>query len=143
MIYLDTSILVPYYCPEPNSEIAEGIIMEAGQPAISNLTEVELASAVSRKIREQNLSQTDGNRIMAEFQSHIDRNLFLMIPVRMLHYQIAKDWIARFSTPLRTLDALHIAVTFSNDLTIVTADERLENSARSLRVRSNLISTSS
>ncbi len=85
MIYLDTSVLVPYYCPEPNSEAVEEIIMEAGQPAISKLTEVELASAVSGKIREQNLSQTDGNRIMAEFQSHIGQNLFLMIPVRMRH----------------------------------------------------------
>jgi len=52
MIYLDTSVLVPYYCPEPDSGKAEKIIIEAGLPAISNLTVVELASAVSRKIRE-------------------------------------------------------------------------------------------
>ncbi len=76
MSYLDTSALVPYYCPEPNSEAVEKIIMETRWPAISNLTEVELASAVSRKIREGNLSQADGNRIIRQFQSHIEQNLF-------------------------------------------------------------------
>ncbi len=141
MIYLDTSVLVPYYCPEPNSDTAEKIIMEAGLPAISNLTGVELASAVSRKIREGNLSRTDGDRIMAEFQSHVGQNLFLIIPVQPLHYQIAKDWIARFEDSLRTLDALHLAVAFSNSLTVLTADKRLGDSARSLGLRSTLIST--
>jgi len=134
MLYLDTSALVPYYCPEPNSEAAEEIIMEAGSPAISNLTGLELASAVSRKIREENLSRTDGYKIMAEFQSHADRNLFIVIPVQPLHYQIAKDWITRFTTPLRTLDALHLAVAFSNNLTILTSDRKLGDSARSLEV---------
>ncbi len=135
MIYADTSALVPYYCPEPNSEAAEKIIMESGLPVISNLTGVEMASAVSRKIREGNLSLTDGNRIMAEFQSHVGQNLFLVIPVRPLHYQIAKDWIERFATPLRTLDALHLAVAFSNSLTVLTADKKLGDSARSLGVK--------
>jgi predicted nucleic acid-binding protein len=139
MIYIDTSVLVPYYCPEPNSEKMEKIIMEAVMPRISTLTGVELASAVSRKIREGNLSLTDGNRIIAAFQSHIGQNLFLMIPVSPLHYQIAKDWIARFATPLRTLDALHLAVAFSNSLTVLTADKKMDDSARSLGIRSTLI----
>ncbi|MDM8524421.1 type II toxin-antitoxin system VapC family toxin [Desulfococcaceae bacterium HSG8] len=80
---------------------------------------------------------------MAEFQSHVGQNLSLMIPVQPPHYQIAKDWIARFETPLRTLDALHLAVAFSNNLTILTADERLGDSALSLGVSLTLISTHS
>ena len=69
MFYIDTSVIVAYYCPEPMSEAVEELIIEIKQPAISHLTEIEFASAISRKIREKNLSQTDGNKILTQFQS--------------------------------------------------------------------------
>ena len=55
MYYLDTSILAAYYCPELLSEKVEKIIISAKRPCMSSLTEVELASAISRKIRQKNL----------------------------------------------------------------------------------------
>jgi hypothetical protein len=63
MLYLDTSILVAYYSPEQGSERVEKVITKINQPAISYLTAVEMASAVSRKIREKNLSLVDGSKI--------------------------------------------------------------------------------
>ena len=130
MRYLDTSVLAAYYCPEPLSEVAEKYIAGPRQPAISRLTEVELASAVSRKIREKSLSQRDGFRILNEFQSHIDNGLFHYLPIESRHYRLAKSWISRFATPLRTLDALHLAVSASSDIELLTADVRLADSAR-------------
>lgn len=53
MFYIDTSVIVAYYCPEPMSEAVEELIIEIKQPAISHLTEIEFASAISRKIREK------------------------------------------------------------------------------------------
>lgn len=55
MLYLDTSVVVAYYCPEALSEVAEKMIVAASEPTISALTEVEFFSAVSRKIREGEL----------------------------------------------------------------------------------------
>lgn len=130
MRYLDTSILAAYYCPEPLSDVVEGYITGTRQPAISQLTEVELASAVSRKIREKSLSQRDGFRILNEFQSHIDKGLFHYLPVEPRHYRQAKTWISRFTAPLRTLDALHLAVSASSSIELLTADIRLADSAR-------------
>ena len=49
MIYLDTSVLVSYYCPEALSRQAQDILREAAKPCLSFLTEVELTSAVSKK----------------------------------------------------------------------------------------------
>lgn len=42
---------------------------------------------------------------------------------------IARNWIGNFETPLRTFDALHLAVAFSNKLEIVTSDIALGKSA--------------
>ena len=49
MIYVDTSALVAYYCPEPLSEKVETFLMSQTRPIISTLTEIELFSAVSKK----------------------------------------------------------------------------------------------
>ena len=56
MYYLDTSVLVAYYCPESICERVEKLILSSKRPGTSFLTEVELASALSRNVREKNLS---------------------------------------------------------------------------------------
>jgi predicted nucleic acid-binding protein len=64
MAYLDTSVLVAYYCPEPLSAVAETVILKARQLAVSALTEVELVSALARKIRERELSRENANNVL-------------------------------------------------------------------------------
>ena len=139
MVYFDTSVLVAYYCPEPISGQVEKKIRKIKQPAISPLTEVELVSAISRKIREKGLSREDGNRVIGRFQSHIKNRLFRWIPVEHQHFQMAKNWISQFNTPLRTLDALHLAITSMNNLSLFTADFKLAESARLFGVEASMI----
>ena len=130
MYYVDTGVLVAYYYPEPISERAEKLILRSKRPCISSLTEVECASALSRKVREKNLSPEDGNKIFKKFQSHIEQSLYILMVVEEKHYQIAKNWIVQFSVPLKTLDALHLAIASESDLTLLTADEHLAISAK-------------
>ena len=130
MYYVDTSVLVAYYCPEPISETAEKLILSSKRPCISSLTEVELASALSSKIREKNLSPDDGNKIFNQFQSHFEQSFYGLTAVDDRHYQTAKTWIVQFSTPLKTLDALHLAVAAEGDFTLLTADKHLSISAK-------------
>ncbi len=140
MFYIDTSVIVAYYCPEPMSEAVEELIIEIKQPAISHLTEIEFASAISRKIREKNLSQTDGNKILTQFQSHIQQKMFRWLSLEYKHFQMGKNWISQFNTPLRTLDALHLALASSFNLTLLSADLQLLKSARILGVDVSTIS---
>jgi predicted nucleic acid-binding protein len=42
MSYIDTSVLVAYYCPEPISAKAEKVILRADPPAVSHLAENEI-----------------------------------------------------------------------------------------------------
>jgi len=134
MFYIDTSVIVAYYCPETLSETVEQLIVKIKQPAISHLTEIELTSAISRKIREKNLSQADGNRILTQFKSHIEQEFFRRLSIEYKHFQMGKTWISQFNTPLRLLDALHLAVASSYNLTLLSTDLQLLESAKLIGV---------
>ncbi|MGH9460305.1 MAG: type II toxin-antitoxin system VapC family toxin [Vicinamibacteria bacterium] len=134
MIYLDSSVLAAYYCPEPLSTKAEQLIRSQTRPALSDLTEVELFSAVSRKTRVRELSRVDAERITSQFLAHLESNLYTRLALQRRHYQLAREWLGRFSKPLRTLDALHLAIAASEHLQLVTSDEGLARSGTRLAV---------
>lgn len=142
MDYFDTSVVAAYYCPEPGSPAAEKIILHSQNPAISDLTELELASAVSRKIREKSLMRDDGGKIIALFESHVSQGLFEKMPIGPEHFQIAKAWIAQFTTPLRTLDALHLAIANMQKARFFTSDVLLAKAARHFGVKVRLVGKS-
>jgi len=127
--YVDTSVLVAYYCPEPLSDKAERFLTTHRQPGISALAELELFSAVSRKVSEGGISKRDANRIIATFVSHKDNQLYTYLAVQPYHYTLARDWIGLFTLGLKSLDALHLAIASSEELTIVSADRGLLRSA--------------
>ncbi len=132
MYYIDTSVLAAYYCPEILSEKAQAFLSAQVRPAISNLTDVELFSAISKKVRMGELTHADGNRILSKFQSHMTADLFQVIPIEIQHWRIARGWLALFNTPLRTLGALHLAVASNEQLTLFTSDHQLLDSANAL-----------
>jgi len=139
MIYIDTSVLAAYYCPEILSDQVQLYLSRQVKPALSFLTEVELYSAVARKVRSQEMEMADANRIFAKFQSHLDAEFFTIIPVQNHHWRLARGWIGLFSAPLRTLDALHLSVASAEDLELVTSDKHLYSSAEILGVKAGLI----
>ena len=139
MIYLDTSILVAYYCPEPLSEQAERLLRSHIMPAVSDLTEVELISALSRKVREGDMDRSDAERVAALFLSHLSMHMYVRVPLRRQHYRLARDWIGRFVLPLRSLDALHLAVAEVEGRTMATADSGMAGSAAALGIETILL----
>jgi predicted nucleic acid-binding protein len=139
MVYLDTSVLAAYYCPEAMSVIAEKTILRCERPTISSLVEVELNSAVARKIREGTLSVVDATRIITQLQLHIQSGCYQRLPIEETHFVMARDWIGTFLTPLRTLDALHLAVCFVANANLLTADANLAQAAHRFGVQVELL----
>ncbi len=139
MIYIDTSVLVAYYYPEEKSSEVEHLLINTDKPAISQLTAVEFTSALSKKIREHTLTKQDGVKLIALFRDHIRHKSFYNLPVKPNHYSKASSWISLFTTPLRTLDALHLAIAQENDITIVTSDVKLAGAADLLKVKFQFI----
>lgn len=94
---------------------------------------------LARKVRVKELRRTDGNRIAAQFLSHVEGGLYARASVERKHYELARRWLAGFTTTLRTLDAMHLAVAAADALRMVTADEELARSARTLGVPVTLV----
>jgi len=140
MVYVDTSIIVPYYCPEELSGKAEDFLLAEVRPAISSLTEVEVFSAVSRKVREGGLNKKTGRRILAKFLEHVDRNFYTNLAVVPYHFRLARDWIGLLNIGLRSLDALHLAIASTEGLRLVTADRGLAESATTLGLEVQVLS---
>jgi uncharacterized protein len=137
--YIDTSVLVAYYCPEPLSTKAQEAITKARQPQISLLVDLELRSAFGVKVRAGELSHHAAGRAMNLFQKHMADNCYGIVPIDATHFQIARDWISTFASPLRAADALHLAAAFANELTLLTADKALAKSAERFGVRCELL----
>ena len=139
MIYLDTSVIAPFYWTEALSDTVEELLRTETELGLSQLVEVELLSALSRRVRMREISQETARAIASLFQTHLNNNFYLLIPLESIHYQLARNWIGQFNSPLRTLDALHLACASSNNLRLVTADEALAISADALEIEVQLL----
>ena len=140
MAYIDTSVLVACYYPEPLSAAAQQAVGEGEGPAISPLTQVEVSSALALKVRIGEMDTGTAGRILSTFRHHVAQARFGLLPIEARHYDQACDWIASFATSLRATDALHLAVTWFGDTKLVTADRQLARAAKHFGVRCRLVS---
>ena len=140
MHYLDTSVLVAFYLPEPMSAKVQERCSAMEALVVSGLSEVEFHSALARRVRMNELSKDDALRVFSLFKLHLDEGFYRMIGLEPRDFALARDWLATFRAPLRTLDALHLAVAFSNRLSLVTADRVLAKSAKTFGVKQELVS---
>jgi predicted nucleic acid-binding protein len=65
--------------------------------------------------------------------------MYVHIAVQRRHYEAARNWLARVTTPLRAPDALHLAMADAEGLRLATADRDLSRSARRLGIAVTLL----
>jgi predicted nucleic acid-binding protein len=138
-MYIDTSLVVPYYCPEALSATAERVLRGDPRPSVSDLVEVEFFSALARKVRLREMSAADATRTGEQFLGHLQGGLYARVAVERRHYETARRWLARWTSPLRALDALHLAVAEVEGLRLATADRELGQAARRVGVAATLV----
>jgi len=139
MFYVDTSVLVAYYYPESISGSVEKLLLSSDQLYISSLTEVEFFFAFSKKLRTKEISRKDTLSIFTLFRSHVESGLFTKLSVKNIHFNQARDYIRDLSTPLRSLDAMHLGIASLENLTIFTADKLFSQSAKKLGCSCKLV----
>jgi predicted nucleic acid-binding protein len=109
--YLDTSALAKWYLNEPFAEEFEAFIQAQPGAAISRLTVVEFRCLLARRRRAREITKTIEARVVASFEQDIGAGFLLVHPVADEHLIAAVGLITRLSRyPLRTLDALHLAI---------------------------------
>ncbi len=141
MMYLDTSVLVAYYCPEAISADVESLLRRQSSPIVSELAEVEFSSAIAQKVRQHECDRSDASLILAQFHKHLDNCLFTKLCLDSRHFQLAKTWLGQLQWPLRSLDALHLAAAEISQVQFVTADKPLAKVAQAIGIRALLISS--
>ena len=139
MHYLDTSVLAAYYCPESLSKKVQKALSQLAEPTISPLVEVELHSALATKVRNREMDAATAGQVAAMFRLHLADGHYRVVPIGAREYTLARTWIAAFNSPLRTLDALHLAAAFAGDLTLISADRAMVRSARQFGIKHQLI----
>ncbi len=129
-LYIDTSALVPLYVPEGLSAVVTTRLAQEAELYISPLTETEFCSALALKVRQRHLHRRDADRVLSLFTQHRQHNHYAIVHLTANVFESAAAYLRRFSTPLRTLDALHLACCAHASLTLFTADRSLMQSGR-------------
>lgn len=134
--YLDTSALAKWYINEPQSDEVEVFIQANAPLLISTLTRVELRCLLARRRRNGDFDATHENRIFAAFESHIYDGYLVVAPVQDELMSSAIQLIAQLPEhPLRTLDALHLAIARSfKVISLATADRTMAAAAGALEL---------
>ncbi|MEO6080697.1 MAG: type II toxin-antitoxin system VapC family toxin [Steroidobacteraceae bacterium] len=130
-IYLDSSAFVKLYVPEPESERIDAFLRGRTGLAISELVITEALSAVARRKREGALGAGAANEIREAMLADAASGSFDVLDLTPnTHREAERLLFATDSLPLRTLDALHIALAMSCSATcVITFDRRMREAA--------------
>ncbi len=132
--YVDTSALAKWYVPEPHSDSFVKFIVAQDVGLISRLTAVELACLLKRRLRAGTITAPLAREAYQTFERDIIRGHLHLEPVSDAHLVRAGELIEELEEqPLRTLDALHLAI--ARDLgvrTVATADRVMARAAGDL-----------
>ena len=132
--YIDACILASYYCPELISDDAEKLLLSVRQPVISLLTEIELFAVVSKKIRKKELTKRNAQQIIENYNTHIKEGFYHKISVKTEHYLDSRNILSSLNCSLHTLDTLHLAITISEKIPLITADKKFAKVAKKMQL---------
>ncbi|TVR85781.1 MAG: PIN domain-containing protein [Trueperaceae bacterium] len=134
-VYLDTSALLPYYRSEAHSDAVEAFLRARSESVdISDLTLVEVASALARWVRQHELSEAQALTIERALDADVDAGRFSVQPLTPRHTRLATRWLLGRQVALRTLDALHLACAAQAGAHLVTLDRTLAREAVALGI---------
>lgn len=138
-VYIDTSVLGAYSCPEPLSATAEDELRRIEAPVVSVLSEAEFCSLISRKRRLRELNERQAQEILNLFGVHVAEGCYRRISLTSQHFLKARQLVGAPNSALGTLDALHLATAITESLALMTTDRDLAKAAKRHRTRAILI----
>lgn len=139
MIYLDTSILIPYFVHEPETEAVEKAFLAfEATVCTSHWTQAEFASAMAKKVRNRECSAATMVQTVARMTA-MARELFVCWTPTAQDYETSIRYMLHSRSGLRAGDALHLAIAQRNEATLWTMDKGLVKAARLLKIPARTI----
>lgn len=135
LYYLDSSALIKRYAPEAGTAWVKQLFDPVlnHQAYFSQVTGVEVAAGLSRKVRTKELSSKYYQLVLQLFLNDLDQGDYNIVPLNDTMVELAIDLTKRH--PLRAYDALHLATAKTvntalasaqlSQLTFVSADTSL------------------
>jgi predicted nucleic acid-binding protein len=131
-VYFDASLLVSLHVPDDLSARAEAYVnSHSPTPMVSDFAAAEFASSVNRFVRMGILDMHQASAVFSIFDTWRDRSAFFC-KTEPGDVETADALLRRLDLPLRTPDALNIAVAQRLDLPLATFDIRMARSAEIL-----------
>jgi predicted nucleic acid-binding protein len=130
MLYLDTSVLLPLFVADAFTDRADRLI-RSRQPVIIGVTDfaiAEAASALSSQVRAGQRPKADVELVFAEMDHWLAEKAE-SIDVESSDIVMATRLMRSLDLPLRTGDAIHLAVARRLDAVLATFDQRMAESA--------------
>jgi uncharacterized protein len=111
VFYFDTSFVAPLILPESTSaKIAELVRrLPVVELAVSYWTKIEFSSLLARKVRTRELTVEAAERADARFEIMAGDAFAVFLPDAN-DFGLAKQYLGKFETGLRSGDALHLAI---------------------------------
>lgn len=133
-MYIDTSVLVKRYTPEPDSDEVDDLMVN-NNLVTSELAVGELWSALLAKERAAIITAQERGFAWSAFTEDIDEGVIRLVPIDGVTVREANEMMIRVhpDVPLRTLDAIHLATFDSvNTGPLFTKDRRMLAAAKAL-----------
>lgn len=134
MHLIDSSAVAEIILHDADSDRTQRLLekLEAEGLCLTLWTHVELASALSRKVREGTMSALAMERAQQTYRRDFVANATLL-PMPGAVFQQAEAWVSQSTLGLRTGDAVQLAAARINEVhSIVTLDRKLRSIATSL-----------
>jgi predicted nucleic acid-binding protein len=133
-VYVDASALVKLYVPERESDELNRTLKGRRDLLVSDLAVTEVVSSLARRRREGALETESVVRLYRALLAHLEDRVFRRIElVPGTHRDAEKLLLSLDAVPLRSADALHLALAMADEAAcVVTYDGRLADAARAV-----------
>lgn len=132
LVYLDASFLVAFFTSDAFTARAT-VMMQAGAQdlIVSDFAAAEFASVMARLVRTGELRRNEARAVLSSFDvwaaASTDRT-----ETGAADVSVAEAFLRRLDLPLRTADALNIAIAQRVEATLLTFDKKMTGSAQRL-----------
>jgi len=129
--YVDTSAFIKRYLPESRTDEMEAFAISGEyRMAISSLTVTEFRSVLKRKLRDEAVGPDFVQKAKEQLLKEIAGGTLRFHAIDAATFNLAGELIDRLSSPLATLDAIHLACARATGATLmVSADKQLLRAA--------------